>query len=55
MADTFTVYTIMQNDSDIAFKADVKAYLDTLTAANIDIISFVVKGQQSICYVVSHA
>ena len=55
MADVFTMYTIEQNDTDTAFKADVKTYLDTLTATNIDIISFVTKGQQSICYVVSHA
>lgn len=55
MADTFTQYIIRGISTDTAFNTAVKAYLDTLTATNIDAIDYVVDGHQLICIVVSHA
>ena len=54
MADTFTVEVIKaSNKTD--FKADCKAYLDTLTATNIDTIQVTQEAHALVMTVVSHA
>lgn len=55
MADVFTTEVIEQNDTVTAFKADCKAYLDTLTATNVDTIQVVQEAHRMKMIVVSHA